>query len=208
MNQQTIISNQHETGEICIQFCQTVQLFVNYLGYTKQNSYLIDKLSPILVRTQFTSLNITGSMMFPNMIIELIHLLPNLDLLSVSYLSLSQSDCLSIEDTDMTLYDNKIQKVRIEKMNEIDEVHFFINLCPRMEYFEIGIVNDVKLELVIRTILTKNTHQNRHFCSLCFDIRNANDDMVQRLQTLIKLEKLLYNYSIKRTGDQIYLKWK
>jgi hypothetical protein len=77
-----------------------------------------------------------------------------------------------------------------------------------MKYLEVGVVNNVQLELFVQTILTNNTHQTRHLSSFCLDVRKANDDIVQKLQTMINLKKLLHDYSIKRMGDKIYLQLK
>ncbi len=44
--------------------------------------------------------------------------------------------------------------------------------------------------------------------SLLFNVRNGRDEIVDELQQMIDSEKLLSDYIIKRSSDDISLRWK
>lgn len=109
----------------------------------------------------------------------------------------------SMEDT------SKITKVYIETMNTMDEFDFLLDLCPHMEYFKVDHIKLIDIKLALRYILRKlNTNDNDCLNLLCFRVPTADDEMVRKLNRMIYLEKLLYNYTIKRVADHIYLQWK
>ena len=74
------------------------------------------------------------------MLIQIIHLLPNLTSLRVSALSPWKSSCLSEKDEQILhqiSINNKIRTVNIEGMIELKCVQFFIDLCPYMQYLQL-----------------------------------------------------------------------
>ena len=185
-----------------IHFSPTTQLTIHYPIDTKEKSYFIRHLTPVLSGIQFTSLDIIYSYtLFSNMIIELINLLPNLRSLSVSYSIFPRYCCLSENER----IENKIEKVRIGKVNGLNEFDFFNDLCPQMEYLEIDVGNNIQLDLLLRTILKENEKPNHHLNSLYFNIREANDNIIENLRTIINTENLLSDYSLIRTGSRIDL---
>jgi len=143
------------------------------------------------------------------MFVRIIELLPNLDSLKMSSLSHIQSDWL-IENNRLTsfstLINSKITNVNLEKMINIEEVHFLLHLCPCIQYFLVNIPKDINVKIVVRFILIQASTYNLHLRFLCFSIQNANEDVVHKLQKLIDTEKFLSNYIIKRIGNHILLK--
>lgn len=152
------------------------------------------------------------SEVFINVLIKIIDLLPKLDSLKISSLSLIQLKCIFINERELVnLIPNKnqITKVYLEKMNNIEEVYFLLELCPRMIYLRIDSINNIDIELFVRLILLKiqiNCHHQLRL--LCFSIPAADDGMIKMLQTMIDFEKILLDYTIKRIQDYIYLQWK
>ncbi|CAF1186455.1 unnamed protein product [Rotaria sp. Silwood1] len=147
-----------------------------------------------------------------NTFIQIINLLPKLDSLKISSVSLKQSKFLSINETELiNLISNKnqITKVNLEKISNIDEVCFLLELCPRMTYLKVDFINNINMKLFVRIILLKiKTKCNYQLRSLCFCIQAADDQMIKTLQTMISFEKLLLDYTIKRIQNNIYLQWK
>ncbi|CAF5078849.1 unnamed protein product [Rotaria sp. Silwood1] len=94
-------------------------------------------------------------------------------------------------------------------MFKIEEIYFLIELCPHMIYLKIDFFNNMDMELFVRLILTKiNTKSNRQLQLLCFLVVAADDKMIEQLNKMINLEKLLFDYTIKSMCENIYLQWK
>jgi hypothetical protein len=43
---------------------------------------------------------------------------------------------------------------------------------------------------------------------LCLHVSTADDDIIKKIDKMISSEKLLFDYTIKRIVDNIYLQWK
>jgi len=100
---------------------------------------------------------------------------------------------------------NKITKVNLLNMVNIEDVYFLIQLCPRMTYLKVDCINKMDVEVFVRSVLTKSNHRLR---LLCFRITAADNEMIRKLDKMIHNEKLLLDYTIKREFDDIYLQWK
>ena len=77
-----------------------------------------------------------------------------------------------------------------------------------MEHLEVSWTVGKDLEKFIRLVLTKTITNICHLRSLCFQVYNANDEMINDLQNMIDSEKLLFDYNIKRKYREIFLQWK
>ena len=146
-------------------------------------------------------------------LMKIVYLLPDVDSLKLwSLSSLSKRKSLSwkeIQFLDYIKKKNKITKIYLEFMNKLEESLALIDLFPRMKYLQIGSMNDLDIRLFLQTILKKILHRsNHHLRSLCFCMSKADDQMVTKIQKLIDVEKLIFDYTIKRICDKIYLKWK
>jgi hypothetical protein len=144
--------------------------------------------------------------------IKLIRLLSELNSLRISSLSLTEIKRLSAENSKIlhgVAYSNKIIKVNLDKMSDdFGEIQFLITLCPSMEYLETSFINGTSLILFIQFILTKqNNNCITHLSTLCLNVQNGNNEMVTDIYNMIEVKKQLYNYIIKRIGNQIYLHW-
>jgi hypothetical protein len=160
---------------------------------------------------QFTRLKIKWKNIPIGIFVTIMHLLPSLDSLQVSSLPHIQSNWLSDNYVDMhqfsTPIDNKITNVNIKKITNIEQVHFFLHLCPSIQYFQVNISKCMDFKMLVRFILIQANTYNLYLRYLSLCIRNANEDMLQELQKLIDSEKLLSNYMIKRISNYILLKW-
>jgi hypothetical protein len=113
------------------------------------------------------------------------------------------------KDFDFASNNNNITKVCLGQMDEHKVTHFFfMNLWTRIQYLEMICIKDVNIEMIIQIILKKYPNCIPHLRSICLYVTKINDKMVEQLQTVIDLEKLFDNYTIKHTNNKLYLRWK
>jgi hypothetical protein len=171
----------------------------------------IDDIIPVLTLLQITHLIIEYPDIFIGNLIEIVRFLPHLDSLKVHSLSLLKPRCLSIEEVETlrsVSKNAKITKVSLQRIGELAEIQFFIDLCPRMQYLEIDCSRIIDLNLLVRFIIMKTTRCIPHLCALCLCVKEANYEMVEKVQNMINLEKLLHDYTITYVSNKIYLQWK
>lgn len=169
----------------------------------------IDTFSPILSAVRFTSLSISCCSTASSTLFKIIQLLPNLDSLRIESFPAWQLADLSDEDTErfrLISTTNKIKKVW--QSMELKLTEFLLALCPQMEHMEVNWITNTDIERLVRFILTKTTTHIPHLHSLRLSVLQPNDEMIQTLQNITNSEKLLSNYLIKRSGENIYLQWK
>jgi hypothetical protein len=163
----------------------------------------------ILTIAQIYHLEISAENVPINVLLETVNLLPELNTLKIHSLSLYKPRMLnekeliilsSIEDR------SQIRKVYLGKMNEIKELDFLFELCPYMEYLKIDYIKHMDFKFVLRYIIKHDCNGCLHL--LCFRIPTADDEMIKKLKSMIHFEKLLFNYTIKRVADNIYVEWK
>jgi hypothetical protein len=93
-------------------------------------------------------------------------------------------------------------------MNHIEEIYFLLELCPHLIYLKVDCVRNMDMKLFVRLILKKLTTKYLHQLRLlCFHVRAADDQTIKQLNKMIDDEKLLFDYTIKRVLDFIYLQW-
>src|SRR6202034_997276 len=94
-----------------------------------------------------------------DMLSEFIRSLPNLTSLIIWRLSLSNTSFKSIEkeySVHSKLNYNKILKVCLKNLTELEQVESLIDLCPLMEYLELIDIRRVNLLSLIQLILRKH----------------------------------------------------
>jgi hypothetical protein len=92
-------------------------------------------------------------------------------------------------------------------MNDLAQVQFLLELCPRIEYLEVDCTNVVYPEDVIRFILMKNIKYIPNLSSLCLKILPKKTDLVYHLKRMIDFEQLHQNYTIQQTENSINFQW-
>jgi hypothetical protein len=100
--------------------------------------------------------------------------------------------------------------VNLEMMNDIKEMDFIMKLCPYMTYFKLDSVTFIiHIRLLLQIILEKiKQERHEHLRSFCFSVPRMSDEMFQEFINWINSEKLLFDYTIKRVFDNLYLQWK
>jgi hypothetical protein len=153
-----------------------------------------------LTIAQIYHLEFSRSKISTGALIRIIALLPDLITLKIHSLS-CREPANSLK--------NKILKVCLQEMDNMNPLDFLLALCPYMNYLKIEHLNPVEAELVLDHVLKKIHHDcNDHLGLLCFGVPAADDQMIKTLQKMIDAEKLLINYTLKRVGDDIYFQWK
>jgi hypothetical protein len=203
------MSNQQTMNNFSVQFVPPIGLRITGNSSDKQNQLFLDKFKSTFVAVRFTHLNMNCENISIEMLLKLIQLLPYLNSLKVSSLPLIQSDWLF--DNNGEIYsisiNNKITEVSIEKISNIEQVYFILYLCHRMQHLRLVVSKDMDLDMLVRFILKTSSINTRFLNSLCLFTSNANEDMVDQLQKMIKSEKLLFNFNIKCVCNSILLKW-
>ncbi|CAF4369034.1 unnamed protein product [Rotaria sp. Silwood2] len=211
------ISCQQDMNNCFIQPISHIQLNIESNAFAVWYPSYTDHMKPCLLAVKFTHLNIQCSEIPIDMLMELILLMPNLQSLEVSSLPLLQLRSLSVGNTEMLLLvsiTNKITTVKLDKMVEVEQAHFLMNLCPGMQYFEIDYIEENDLENMVKSISMNNITYILKLCYLCVNARNANEKTIQRLNVIIDLERFFHpeqafcDCTIRRIRDKIFFKWK
>ncbi|CAF4352541.1 unnamed protein product [Rotaria sp. Silwood2] len=199
------IFNQNTTNNCFIQM--TVEDYI----LTERFQLNINKLKATFIAIRFTHLNINNNNMCISMLIEILRLLPNLESLKISSLSMLQSTVLSFEDIKKYILIsiiNKITKVKLDKITEKKQIQFLINLCPRMQYFEVDCMSNADLSTFMTFILINQMTHIPNLCFLCLNVPNANENMIKNLAMTIELETIIDKFKIQRIGNKFFLYWK
>jgi hypothetical protein len=183
--------------------CSTLELNIDGNCFIDEDQLFIQKFKPIFSKVYFTRLNINSKIITIQMFIQIIHLLPNLDSLKVFSLPQIQSDRIRFLPSS----NNKITKVNFEKMISISQVHFLLSICPCIEYFQMGVPNNMDLSMLTRFLLHISNEYYPHFNSVCLSLSIVNEDMVHQLRRMIQSEKLVSNFNMKCLYNNILFKW-
>ncbi len=90
--------------------------------------------------------------------IEILFQLLKLVSLKIHSLSLSKPRSLSEEEAKYLLDISdicKVTKVYLEEITDIQEVYFFMKLCPRMNYFQVNFIHNINIESFVQDILIR-----------------------------------------------------
>ncbi|CAF5059390.1 unnamed protein product [Rotaria sp. Silwood1] len=182
------------------------------MSFTAEQDFdlLSENIRHVLTVAQIYHLKISNKL-FNGALIELLYLLPELDSLQISSISLSHWRYLSVDEVELDSISKKsrITKVCLDKMFTIEEINFLIEICPHMTYLKVNFINNIDTELFVRFILTEMIRKsNYQLRLLSFHVAAASDETIEKLIKMIDYEKLLLNYKIQRIFENIYLQWK
>ncbi|CAF3779105.1 unnamed protein product [Adineta steineri] len=102
---------------------------------------------------------------------------------------------------------NKITKVNIGQVTEEQEIEFFINLCPHIQYLEVHCLLNTDVSLLMKFIMNQRT-RIPNLCYLCFDFCMSDENLVRTLANIMDSDTVIDNYTIQRSGDKIIVHWK
>lgn len=165
----------------------------------------------ILSHIPFTHLNINCELISIESFLQIIYLLRHVNSIQILTLPIIQMDWLA----DSTIADirfkatfqNRIIRIIVDEINTIEQVHFILHICPCVQYLQMNISQEINLDMLIRFILIKSSTFTPDLKSLCLNIPNADDTIVDQLRKQIKFEQLLINYTISRIANDVCIKW-
>ncbi|UJR32689.1 hypothetical protein I4U23_020148 [Adineta vaga] len=127
-----------------------IELRVTGSLYRQANEIFTDQTKTLFRLICITRLDISQNEIASDILINLICCLPNLDALRLQSLSVVKSSSESNK--------NKITKVNIQSVTELAHIQFLIELCPCMQYFEIGYSTDIDIKSIIKLVFMKETY--------------------------------------------------
>ncbi|CAF4037194.1 unnamed protein product [Rotaria sp. Silwood2] len=121
----------------------------------EQYQFIIENIKSLFQLVQITYLNIDLRYSSIDLLIDVMYNLPNLNSLCMSCLPLLEVNISADKQSKLQSIssNNKITKVNFEKLVEIKQLQFIINLCQRLEFLQVECTNNVNIELVIRYII-------------------------------------------------------
>ncbi|CAF0869307.1 unnamed protein product [Rotaria sordida] len=190
----------------------TKSMRIVLMSFTTEQDFdlLNENICHILTVARIYHLKISKKL-FNGALIEILYLLPELNSLQISSVSLSHRRYLSIDEVELDSISkkNQITKVCLDKMFAIEEIYFLIELCPHTTHLKVDFINNMNVELFVRLILTKIVKKsNYQLRLLSFHVAAADDEIIEKLNKTIDYEKLLLDYKIIRILEHIYLQWK
>lgn len=191
------MSNPQPPNDFSIQSVAPIVFRSNGNSTNRENKLFLDKFQSAFVDIHFTHLNINCENIYIKMLLKIIRLLPYLTSLKVSSLPIIPSDWFSINHGKIhssTLINNKITKVSLQNINNIEQIYFILNLCHRMQYFQFNVPKDMDLNVLVRFVLKESAINTRSLHSLYLSTPNVNE------YTIDQLQKLLFQFQY-----QIYL---
>ncbi len=195
-----------------VEYSKSARLKLKYIDFDACEESMIIYTTRVLTIAQIYHMEIPEENVHIGALIQAVNLFPEVNTLKIHSLSLYEPRMLNSEELlilSSTEDTSKITKVYLEKMTEIGEFYFLLKLCPYMEYFRVDYIKHTDFKFVLRYIIKKLKDEcNDYLHLLCFHIPTADDEMIKKLKTMIYSEKLLFNFTIKRVVDNIYLEWK
>ena len=166
---------------------------------------------------EFTHFTIDCSALLIEMLIDIIRALPNLLSLEISFIWINLD--LSFEDFEALLLvsiTSKITKVKVDQIPTGDQRELVMNLCPRMQYLEVGYTTDDDLAKMIGYIALNNETRALYLCHLCVCATSLSEEeeIVRSVHKMIGFERLFQlesntfrNYRIQHRNKKVFLDW-
>ena len=184
-------------SQLTIRTCHLTRYYPWHINYIQSISSLT-KITCLCIKIEYFSIEIFA---------QFLHLLPDLDTLTIIFMCSNRITKLTEEQMNIirsASSTNRITKINIEQMNEFNQIDVLIEFCPRVEYLRVKCRNYIDLEVILHLILMK---RKSNIYLLCFCMSEVDESTVARIQTMIHLEKLLANYKIQYLHNKIYLQW-
>jgi hypothetical protein len=175
---------------------------------TGDKCWLMGDFSLNIPLVQITQLCILYSDLDIDHLIMILYHLPNLDYLSFYSKPLLQIASRSAkQEAEMADLQSKSKITRLESgggvLYTLDEIRCLVSLCPRLEYLEADLGEDM-LDWIAGDLLPKKT--TPHIFSCCF--WNATRVMMRKLQAIVdQMENFHDDYLMQFFNGYLYLWW-
>ncbi|UJR14359.1 hypothetical protein I4U23_001355 [Adineta vaga] len=177
-------------------------MLADCLDSMKCNDIIANNLEKYLLQKRFNHLKINCQQISINTLIKLVYCLSELLSLQISNLSVSKLRKLSSYEKEIvriTSRKSKIIEISLKQIIEFEQVKFFIDLCPRIEYLNLNCLHDINLEILIRKILIENIS---HLREVCFHDWKGN---MNDFKAMINHQEQFCNYTMKSFDKKISL---
>ncbi|CAF0975714.1 unnamed protein product [Adineta steineri] len=180
-------------------------LIISRININKHNYFIPNDINRILNFTQIHHLEITKENLFIGLLLQITNYLLELRSLKVHSLSLEDdSRDLNLKEISI-LYSihltSQIKKIYLRNLTNIKQIDFLMKFSPYLSFLKIDYLHNLDIPSILRQI--NHTYLN----SLCFYVPTADDKMINNLNKIISLEKLLFNYKIIRQNEHIFFNW-
>jgi len=176
-----------------------VELRINDISSNESSEEFIDRFKTTTVNTLFTHLTIDCKDIAIGILIRIINSLSNLRSLQILMLPPIEENWLFNENDKeirfIPAFKNKITDVRLEKIIDIEQIRFILQLCPSTRYLQTNIPENINLNRLISSMCTTNLE------FLCLIIPNADNKIIDQLKKIIEIE----HCQIERIGDHILI---
>jgi hypothetical protein len=167
----------------------------------------LEDIIPLFTIIRITILNFVHYEISATTLIDCINHLPNLDTLSVNSVSLEDSLLKERNTSTSPANKNKITKVNLRYADQLGDIQFLLDLCPVLKYLMIKHWSKIDQQLLVRSILTYNISNTPYLHTMGLAIEENIDKTIEELQSMINLENLTNEYTIKYIDDKIYIQW-
>lgn len=169
-------------------------------------STILNRIVPL---QQLTKLAIECHYFSFKKMIELLCYTPNIRTLKFKSMPSYQkaNDYTSVEQMEtfrLVSNTNNITNVTFTGKCILEKLKLLLALCPRLQHLTIDTCA-TNLESITQFLLDKTNENTRHLCSLCF--LTVCDSSLEQLDTFIKSESLLDDYTLKLANYKLYLSW-
>jgi hypothetical protein len=194
-----------------VELTKSIRLCISYISLDEYYELLIKDITTILSVTPVYHLEISEEKVLIDILIQVTNTLPQVTTMKLKSLSLDQaihSETRELMDFPSTTSTNQITKICLENMSTIEEVYALIEHYPNMSYLKINSFDDMKVNMLVRSILKKVKRDgNEHLRLICCRARMVDDLMIETLEKMKKEKKLLNDYTIIRFDNYLCLQW-
>lgn len=188
-------------------------------------SYIVDRMDKDCINkvrssstiTTSTHLNIAYEKPLHGLLIEIIGVLPNLYSLEIEKMARLENNLLSSEAAQMfseVAMNNKIAKVKLHEMNEMQQIYFLLDLCSQMQYFEVDCKTENDVINLVTFIIRNSVKHMQYLRCLCIFVPNLDEKLIETLKIIFDLERPFHpeeickDYRIHRIENKIFIDWK
>ncbi len=166
----------------------------------------------VLIITQIYHLEILEKNFPLSLLIQVVNLLPNITTLKIHSLPTIETIRITFDDFSLLRSINKtskITKVYLEEIGDVRQLKYVFMLCPYIEYFKVERIYVIDIKSFLGIFFKEISEYHIYYLhSLCFHVQTSDDQIVENIEKMIKYEKILVHFTIKRILDTVYLQWK
>ena len=171
----------------------------------------IDEMKDFLLKVPFTQLIVHGYELL-NCVFETISdSMVHLDSISLTSMFGNDLQCLFDETNESQpsfTQKQRITKVNISLIRNMDEMQHVMHLFPRMEYLELTLMRPtIDVVTALKCILMNRSMKVPNLRSICFDNENIDREVLDQLRSVMDGERSIRKYHFKCNRNEIFVQW-